>query len=145
MPRDPTCPFNHCPAEKSSRCFPIIPEIPPCLPLRPQDCPLPSPHPPTPTSLPPLTPSRVGSPFSQPRQDILGKTFPNPLPSIRAILSSLLFGTCHYLESLILFYFVLVCLPPPNRSSRKPGDLAQLDRAASSRPIGQVLQIITAK
>lgn len=141
MPRDPSCPLSHCPVGKSSGCFPITPEIQPCIPLRPQGCPLPSPHPPTASFYSPTG----WAPPSQPRKDIFEKAFPNLLPNIRAILSSLPFAPCHYLELLFLFYLVPLCPPPPNRSSRKPGDLVQLNLAAASRPTGLVLQIIKGK
>lgn len=138
--RRPRLPLSHRPAGKSSGCFPMAPEIKPASLSDPRAAPLPLPHPPTPASLSPLTPQQGGLPLlSNPARTSLERPSPTPYSA------SWLYGTCHYLELLILFYFVLVCLPPPNRSSRKPGNLAQLDLAASSKPTEQVLQIIKAK
>lgn len=132
MPRDPTCPFSHCPAEKSSGCFPIIPEIPPCLPLRPQDCPLPSPHPPTPTSLPPLTPSRAGSPFSQPKTPL---ERPSQTPYPASELSYLpyflaLVTTWNHSSCSTLFLFVSL------HQTEAPGNQGTLPRLILQHPPG---------
>lgn len=133
MPGDLTCPHSLCPAEKSSGCLPIILEIQPCLPLRPQSCPLP----------PPDSPAGWAPSCLSPNRTSLER--PSPTPTQHQSYLTFFYGTHHYMELLISFYFVLVCLLPSNRSSRKPGNLAQLDLAAPSKPTGQVFQIIKAK
>lgn len=115
-------------------CLPIILEIQPCLPLRPESCPLP----------PPLTPQQGGLPLVSAQTGHPWKGPPQP-PTQHQSYLTFFYGTHHYMELLISFYFVLVCLLPSNRSSRKPGNLAQLDLAAPSKPTGQVFQIIKAK
>lgn len=117
MPRDPSCPLSHCPVGKSSGCFPITPEIQPCMPS-----PLPSP-----THCLLLLPYRMGS---QPRKDIFEKAFPNLLPNIRAISLLVLVTTWNHSSCSTLSLFVTL------HQIEAPGNQGTLSSLILLRPPG---------
>ena len=97
-------------------------------------CPIPSTQ-----SAPSDSPAGWAPPTPSPGETSFKRPSPSPDPT--ASLAHLPFFQDFSLpELLISCHFILLHLPPPNRSSRKPGSFAGLISTASSKPTGQVLR-----
>ena len=138
VPCNPTCPLHHCPTEQPSGLFPTASEKKPtCL----SDSRVTIPLCPNPSSqaAPSDSPAGRAPPTPSPGETSFKRPSPSPDPT--ASLAHLpFFQDLSLPELLISCHFILLHLPPSNRSSRKPGSFAGLICTASSKTTGQVLR-----
>lgn len=138
-PCNPTCPLHHCPTEQPSGLFPLHQKRNPSLRLQGGVshiplCPIPSSR-----SAPSDSPAGGAPPTPSPDETSFKRPSPSPDPTA-SLVHLPFFQDLSLPELLISCHFILLHLPPPKRSSRKPGSFAGCICTASSKPTGQVLR-----
>ena len=135
----PHLPSASLPTEQPSGLFPLHQKRNPSLRLQGGVshiplCPIPSSR-----SAPSDSPAGGAPPTPSPDETSFKRPSPSPDPTA-SLVHLPFFQDLSLPELLISCHFILLHLPPPKRSSRKPGSFAGCICTASSKPTGQVLR-----